>query len=93
MEVNMKKMKKKSAIAAVGMMSLWLAACGQTGGTGNVQTEPSAVETVQETQGSEAAPAVEETPGSADGGSCGAVCSGTDRNGRGAGGSFFGNAG
>ncbi len=61
MEVNMKKMKKKSAIAAVGMMSLWLAACGQTGGTGNVQTEPSAVETVQETQGSEAAPAVEET--------------------------------
>ena len=45
-------MKKKSVIAAVGMMSLWLAACGQAGGTGNVQTEPSVVETVQETQAS-----------------------------------------
>lgn len=54
-------MKKKSVIAAVGIISLWLAACGQTGGTGNVQTEPSAVETVQETQSSETAPAVGET--------------------------------
>ena len=54
-------MKKKSVIAAVGMMSLWLAACGQAGGTGNVQTEPSVVETVQETQSSEAASVVEET--------------------------------
>lgn len=54
-------MKKKSVIAAVGIMSLWLAACGQTGGTGNVQTEPSVVETVQETQSSETAPAVGET--------------------------------
>lgn len=54
-------MKKKSVIAAVGMMSLWLAACGQAGGTQNMQTELSAVETVQETQSSEAAPAVEET--------------------------------
>ena len=54
-------MKKKSVIVAVGMMSLWLAACGQAGGTQNMQTELSAVETVQETQSSEAAPAVEET--------------------------------
>ena len=54
-------MKKKSVIAAVGIMSLWLAACGQTGGTGSVQTEPSVVESVQETQSSETAPAVEET--------------------------------
>ena len=54
-------MKKKSVIAAVGIMSLWLAACGQTGGTGNVQTEPSVVETVQETKSSEAASVVEET--------------------------------
>lgn len=54
-------MKKKSVIAALGIMSLWLAACGQTGGTGNVQTEPSVVETVQETKSSEAASVVEET--------------------------------
>lgn len=40
-------MKRKTAIVFAGIMSLWLAACGQTG---NVQTEPSAVETVQETQ-------------------------------------------
>ena len=54
-------MKKKSVIAIAGMMSLWLAACGQAGGTQNVQTEPSVVETVQETQSSEAASVVEET--------------------------------
>ena len=54
-------MKKKSVIAIAGMMSLWLAACGQAGGTQNVQTEPSVVETVQETQNSEETSAAEET--------------------------------
>lgn len=54
-------MKKKSVIAIAGMMSLWLAACGQAGGGQNVQTEPSVVETVQETRNSEETPVVEET--------------------------------
>lgn len=54
-------MKKKSVIAIAGMMSLWLAACGQAGGGQNVQTEPSVVETVQETQNSEETPVAEET--------------------------------
>ena len=54
-------MKKKSVIAIAGMMSLWLAACGQAGGVQNVQTEPSVVETVQETQNSEETPVAEET--------------------------------
>ena len=54
-------MKKKSVIAIAGMMSLWFAACGQAGGTQNVQTEPSVVETVQETQNSEETSAAEET--------------------------------
>lgn len=54
-------MKKKSVIAIAGMMSLWLAACGQAGGGQNVQTEPSVVETVQETRNSEETPVAEET--------------------------------
>lgn len=54
-------MKKKSVIAIAGMVSLWLAACGQAGGVQNVQTEPSVVETVQETQNSEETPVAEET--------------------------------
>ena len=54
-------MKKKSVIAIAGMMSLWLAACGQAGGGQNVQTEPSVVETVQETRNSEETPGAEET--------------------------------
>lgn len=54
-------MKKKSVIAIAGMMSLWLAACGQAGGGQNVQTEPSVVETVQGTRNSEETPVAEET--------------------------------
>ena len=54
-------MKKKSVIAIAGMVSLWLVACGQAGGTQNVQTEPSVVETVQETRNSEETPVAEET--------------------------------
>ena len=54
-------MKKKSVIAIAGMVSLWLVACGQAGGGQNVQTEPSVVETVQETQNSEETPVAEET--------------------------------
>lgn len=54
-------MKKKSVIAIAGMMSLWLAACGQAGGGQNVQIEPSVVETVQETRNSEETPGAEET--------------------------------
>lgn len=54
-------MKKKSVIAIAGMMSLWLVACGQARGGQNVQTEPSVVETVQETRNSEETPVAEET--------------------------------
>lgn len=54
-------MKKKSMIAIAGMVSLWLVACGQAGGGQNVQTEPSVVETVQETRNSEETPVAEET--------------------------------
>ncbi len=54
-------MKKKSVIAIAGMVSLWLVACGQAGGGQNVQTEPSVVETVQETRNSEETPVAEET--------------------------------
>lgn len=54
-------MKKRTVIAAAGMMSLWLAACGQAAGTQGVQTEPSAVETVQETQSSQETAAGGET--------------------------------
>lgn len=54
-------MKKKSVIAIAGMVSLWLVACGQAGGGQNVQTEPSLVETVQETRNSEETPVAEET--------------------------------
>ena len=54
-------MKKKSVIAIAGMVSLWLVACGQAGGGQNVQTEPSVVETVQETRNSEETPGAEET--------------------------------
>ncbi|HJA91756.1 MAG TPA: hypothetical protein H9717_01320 [Candidatus Eisenbergiella merdipullorum] len=38
-------MKKKTVVVMAGIMSLWLAACGQAGGTVETQTEPSAVET------------------------------------------------
>ena len=54
-------MKKKSVIAIAGMMSLGLVACGQARGGQNVQTEPSVVETVQETRNSEETPVAEET--------------------------------
>ena len=95
-------MKKKSVIAAVGMMSLWLAACGQAGGTGNVQTEPSVWKPCRRRR------AVRRRLSSKKRrprrrGSCGANCSGTDRsagadrgfggNGSGFGGVLYGDAG
>ena len=45
-------MKKKTVVVVAGLMSLWLTACGQVGGSVETQTELFVVETVQETQGS-----------------------------------------
>ncbi len=38
-------MKKSATIVVAGMMSLWLAGCGQTGGVQGTQSEPPAAET------------------------------------------------